>query len=534
MTGIDRRGVIAGAIGASTVLSVAAPARSDTGVVARTAHGRVRGFRDGPVAVFKGVPYGRDTAETRFAAPKPPRAWRGVKDCLEFGPMAPQPAGSGSSGYLPSRAFTTDDTSEDMLKLNVWTPAVGPGDRPVLVWIHGGGYVNFSANGDLYDGANLAERGDVVVVSMNHRLNLFGFLYLAELGGQRFADSGNAGMLDLVLALQWVRDNIAEFGGDPGNVTLFGQSGGGAKASVLMGMPAARGLFHKVMTMSGQQVTVTPPEMASETARAVLTAAGIDPADPTPLLNLSRDQLIAASRGARYWGPVLDGRSLTRHPFEPDATPLSRDIPLMMGNTKDETTLLIGAGDPELFTMGWEAMPAKLTRHIPPFLGTLTPEAVTAWFRDLHPDYTPAQVFFAATTVLRSWRAQVIQADRRAAQAGASTWVYQFDWQSPVMGGKWGAPHTGDIPFVFDNARETVSMTGGGPETQPLADVMSGALLNFARTGDPNGGKVPAWPKYDLTTRTTKRFDTVSRAEPDPRGEERRLLELIPYRQPGT
>jgi para-nitrobenzyl esterase len=300
---LDRRSLLAAA-GASAALAAPgvalAQASSRAAPVARTAHGRVSGYRSGDILTFKGVPYGLDTAETRFAAPKPPRPWRGVKACTDFGPMAPQPGSGPNSGYLPDRAFTTDDTGEDMLKLNVWTPGLDGKKRPVLVWIHGGGFINYSANSDLYDGTHLAQFGDAVVVSMNHRLAAFGFLYLAELGGEAFADSGNAGMLDLVLMLQWVRDNIAEFGGDPDCVTIWGQSGGGAKCSVLMGMPAARGLFHRVMTMSGQQVTVTPPEMATETACRILTQAGVS--SPDGLKRLSKDQLIAAMRGV-YYGP---------------------------------------------------------------------------------------------------------------------------------------------------------------------------------------------------------------------------------------
>jgi para-nitrobenzyl esterase len=528
---IDRRRLLAAA-GATAALAAPGFAHAASLTpVARTAYGRVSGYRNGDIQAFKGIPYGLDTAETRFAAPKPPRPWRGIKACTAFGPMAPQPGSGPNSGYLPDRAFTTDDTGEDMLKLNIWTPGLDGRKRPVLVWIHGGGFINFSANSDLYDGTHLAQFGDAVVVSMNHRLAAFGFLYLAELGGEAFADSGNAGMLDLVLMLQWVRDNIAEFGGDPECVTIWGQSGGGAKCSVLMGMPAARGLFHRVMTMSGQQVTVTPPEMATETARRVLTQAGVS--SPDALKRMTKDQLIAATRGV-YYGPVLDGRTLNRHPFEPDATPVSVDVPLIMGNTHDETRLLIGPSDPALFDLKWEDVPARVGRAISGYMGPMTPEGVTAWYRDKYPAYSPSEVFFAATTALRSWRAQIIQADRRAVQPGAGTWVYQFDWKSPAMGGKWGAPHCADIPFFFRNNREMATMTGGGAETDALAETMSTALLHFARTGDPNGQDVPDWPKYALPERVTMQWDTVSRATPDPRGEERRLVELIPYRQPGT
>jgi para-nitrobenzyl esterase len=271
--------------------------------------------------------------------------------------------------------------------------------------------------------------------------------------------------------------------------------------------------------------------MATTATRKFLTNAGVE--TPEGLLRLSKDQLIAAGRGVST-APVLDGRSLMRDPFEPDATPLSRDVPLIMGNTHDETRFLIGLDDPALFDLTWEQLLPALKRSIPNFFGPLSPETTLVWYRDKHPTYSPSQIFFAMTTELRSWRAQVIQADRRAAQSGANTWVYQFDWQSPVMNGNLGAPHCGDIPFFFRNHRETPTMTGGGPETEVVADTMSSALVNFARTGDPNGPGVPDWPEYDLPGRVTMQWNTVSEAKPDPRGEERRLLGLIPYRQPGT
>ncbi len=517
--------------GAAAILAANAHAQAKA-PIATTRYGRVSGFTDKGVSVFKGIPYGGDTALRRFRPPAPPAPWRGVLQTVAFGPRAPQPAG-GPSQFYPVRQ--EEPVSEDMLKLNVWTPAVGAGKRPVLVYIHGGGFTNYSANSDLYDGVNLARKGDAVVVTLNHRLNLFGFLYLGAMGGEAYADSGNVGMLDLVLALQWVRDNIGQFGGDPGNVTIFGQSGGGAKCSVLMAMPAARGLFRRVLTMSGQQVTVTPIEMASNNTRGVLARAGLTPETVDGLKSLTMEQLIDASRGSRYYGPVLDGRSIPRHPFEPDAAPLSRDIPMIMGNTKDETTLLIGGGDPSLFELTWDQLPAKIEQHINSYITPITPQAAVAWYRDRFPELTPTQTFFRATTALRSWRAQIIQADRRAAQPNAAPiWVYQFDWQSPVAGGKWGATHTGDVPFFFDNIVYGASMNGTGADAQALATRMSDALIAYARTGDPATPSLPAWPRYDLAKRTTMVFDNASRAVDDPRGDERRFAGLIPYRQPGT
>jgi para-nitrobenzyl esterase len=522
---IVRRTVLTGAaaLAASPVLAQPSP-------TVEISTGRLRGYVDNGVIAFKGVPYGEDTARTRFQAPVAAKPWTGVRDCLSLGPRAPQPPQGPSSLANPQLATPH---SEDCLKLNVWTPALDSRKRPVMVWIHGGGYQNFSANSLLNDGVRLSRKGDVVMVTLNHRLNAFGFLHLAELGGERFADSGNAGMLDLILALRWVRDNIVQFGGDPSNVMLFGQSGGGAKSSVLMAMPAARGLFHKVWTMSGQQVTVTPAAMATDNARRVLEAANLT---PDQLAAMPMEDLIRISNRSPYYGPVLDMRNIPRHPFEPDATPLSRDIPLVMGNTREETTTLIGPGDPATFNLTWDQLPGKISQHIAQYIGHYRPEDIVAMYRRLYPPYGPSDVFFAATTAGRSWRAQFVQADRRAAQPAGSapTFIYQFDWQSPVDGGKWRAGHMADIPMIFDNVAYGVGTTGGGYEPQKLADLVSSSAIAFARTGDPNVRGLPRWPAYDLKTRATMIFDLPPRIQNDPRGEERRYFDALGYRQPGT
>lgn len=515
---------------ASAAALAATPAIAQTSPTVEIATGRIRGYLDNGVITFKGIPYGEDTAPRRFMAPLAARPWTGVKDCLALGPRAPQPA-QGASSLANPQLMTPH--SEDCLKLNVWTPALDGRKRPVMVWIHGGGYTSSSANTLLNDGVRLSRKGDVVVVTLNHRLNAFGFLYLADLGGERFADSGNTGMLDLILALQWVRDNIARFGGDPSNVMLFGQSGGGAKASVLMAMPAARGLFHKVWTMSGQQVTVTPPEMATANARQVLQAANLT-ADQVATLPM--EDLIRLSGRSPYYGPVLDVRNIPRHPFEPDATPLSRHIPLVMGNTREETTTLIGPGDPSTFDLSWEQLPGKITQHIAQYIGAYKPEDIVAMYRRLYPSYSPSDVFFAATSAGRSWRAQFVQADRRAAQppGSAPTYIYQYDWQSPADGGKWRAGHMADIPMIFDNVAYGVGTTGGGAEAQRMADLVSSAAIAFARTGNPNTRGLPKWPAYDLANRATMIFDLPPRIQNDPRGEERRYFDALGYRQPGT
>lgn len=500
------------------LLRVAAAAGAD-GPVAATKSGRVRGYVDQGIQAFKGIPYGGDTALRRFQPPVPPESWTDVREATKFGPTAPQ----------GSRA--SENASEDCLKLNVWTPALRDGKkRPVVVYFHGGAYNNGTVTTDLYDGVRLARRGDLVVVTANHRLNIFGYLFLGDVGGPEFKDSGNAGQLDLVLALQWVRDNIAEFGGDPGNVTIFGQSGGGAKCATLMAMPAARGLFHRAWTMSGQQVTGRTREHANEDARKVLAALGLTKETIGQIKTLPVDKIQAVARLGN-WNPVVDGGALPRDPFAPDAPPQSKDIPMVLGNTHDETRGLIGGGNAALFNLTWEALPGAIVQNVRQFIGDLPPEKIVAEYRATYPEYSPTDVFFAATTAARSWKSMIIEADRRAQQHGP-TWAYYVNWPSPLDGGKWKAPHTIDIPLVFDNVEQD-RYTKGSADAQKVADAMSEALIAFARKGDPNCAAVPAWPRF-TEKRDTMLFDLPPRVEADPRGAERKLFAPAVYVQPGT
>lgn len=499
-------------------------ARPDAAPVVTTSAGRWRGSSEGGILVFKGIRYGADTSVRRFLPPVTPQPWSGVRDALQFGAMAPQPSTGGRA------------VSEDCLHLNVWTPALRDGaKRPVMVWFHGGAYSSGTSNEVETNGLRLSRRGNVVVVTVNHRLNAFGYLSLAEWGGRDLADSGNVGMLDLVLALEWVRDNTAEFGGDAGNVTIFGHSGGGAKAATLMAMPAAHSLFHRVMTHSGQQVTASRQATASHNARALLDALNVPPSQVDRLRTMPMEQLVKVSRAPAYLGPVKDGRSLLRDPFDPDAPPLSAAIPMVMGNTHDETRTLIGRGDPSLFDLTWDTLQARLEKSSP-FMGSLDRGEVIVAYRRWYPEYSPVDVFFSATTDSRSWRGQVIEADRRAAQpaSAAPTYVFQFDWRTPIDGGKWGAHHGLDVPFIFDNVAITPHMVGTGADIQALAARMSDAWIAFARTGNPSTPALPVWPAFDLTRRATMVFNTDTRVVDDPRGDQRRLFAQVPYVQPGT
>jgi para-nitrobenzyl esterase len=494
--------------------------------VVRTTSGRVRGFTAGDLQVFRGIRYGADTSARRFQPPQPAESWRGIAEAREFGPASPQPG-------------TEPDQSEDCLFLNVMAPRAKPArPRPVIVYIHGGAYSSGSGSSPLYDGASLC-RGDVLVVTVNHRLNLFGYLYLPG-----YPDSGNAGTLDLVLALRWVRDNLAAFGGDPGCVTLLGQSGGGAKIATLMAVREAAGLFHRAVTMSGQQLTASGPLHAAGRARVLLDGLGV-PSDGVaalarlPVRELQRAHAATVDpyigRGSIYLGPVLDERTLTRHPFYPDAPPQSAGIPMMIGNTHDETRSLIGRGDAAAWTVGWGELPRKLEQEM---RVDISGDAVVAEYRRLYPDYSPSDVFFAATTAGRSWRAANVEAELRAAQ-GSPAYVYQLDLRSPADGGKWGAFHALDIPLMFGTLDAPGSLTGDGADARRVSDTMRQALLAFARSGDPNyrpsaADGMARWEPYTLARRQTMVFDAGSRLVDDPRGGERRLFARVPFIQQGT
>jgi para-nitrobenzyl esterase len=405
-----------------------------------------------------------------------------------------------------------------------------------MVYIHGGAYSTGSGSAALYDGTRLCTRGDVVLVTLNHRLNAFGYAYLARLVPE-LADSGNAGQLDLVLALRWVADNIAAFGGDPSRVTVFGQSGGGAKIATMMAMPAAKGLFHRAATMSGQQVTASGPGNATRRTLAWLDALKLKPEQAAQVRTLPAERLVEAQGaqdpvlgfGGLYFGPVLDERTLARHPFYPDAPSQSAQIPMIIGNTHDETRAFLG-GDPTNFTVEWAGLPAKLTQQN--LRVDIDPATVIAEYRRLYPAYSASDVLFAATTAARSWRAAIIEAEERA-RAGTPAFLYQLDWVSPRDGGKFGAPHMADIPLVFDNVAAPGS-NAVGPTAQPMADAMSEAFLAFARTGDPNGRAIPGWGPYGLPRRRTMVFDVKPHMADDPRGAERRLFAKVPFIQAGT
>ena len=502
-----------------------------------TKAGPVRGQTKGGVQVFSGLRYGQDTAKARFQPPVKPEPWTEVVAADRYGAASPQ----------TSHDLTASETqSEDCLFLNVWTPEASPRKRrPVMVYIHGGAYSSGSGSNPLYDGTNLCLRGDVVVVTLNHRLNLFGYLYLARLERQilgkagPLAWSGNCGQMDLHLALKWVRDNIAAFGGDPDCVMVFGQSGGGAKIATMMATPTAKGLFHRAATMSGQQVTASGPGNATSRATAVLKTLGLG-ADATGLAKiqtLPTADLLAAlktvdtviGKGGVYMGPVLDETVLFRHPFWPDAPEQSRHIPMMIGNTHDETRAFLG-NDPHNFDLSWDELPAKLP---PEYRADIDSYLVIDTYRKLYPDMTPSDVFFAATTAGRSWRG-AIEEDEARARSGMPAFAYQVDFGSPRDGGKYRAQHMIDIPLVFRNTAVPGSLSGDSLDARHMADLFSDAFIAFARTGSPQTPALPQWTPYGLDKRETMVMDVTPRLVDDPRGEERKLFAKVPFIQQGT
>jgi len=518
---LDRRAVLAGGIAAAALVSQPVLGRAASSPVVKCAAGRFAGTVESGIHTFLGIRYGK--AE-RFRAPVAVAASRDVIRANAYGPSCWQ-----ASKRYP--AF-----SEDPLFLNIWSPALSTTARkPVMLYIHGGAYSTGSAVDPLLDGRHLAAAGDVVVVTINHRLNVFGYLYLARLNAQ-LADSGNAGQLDLLLALQWVRENIAAFGGDPDRVLVFGQSGGGAKISTLMGMPAASGLFHRAVTMSGQQVTASGPLNASKRTSAFLSRLGVKENDLAPLLALAPERLVEGLQetdpilgGGIYFGPVLDMKWLTRHPFWPDANPLSKSIPLVMGNTRDETRAFLPPNSPKLADLTWDNLAERVA---PEMRVDALPEWVVAQFRARYPNWNPREILWGITTASRSWRSQVVQAEARA-RADTDTWVYQVNFASPTEPER-GAPHTMDIALAFGTLGAEGSFTGTGEGAQKASRTLMNAFIAFAKTGNPNAAGAPTWPQYRLDRRSTLIIDADSRIEDNPRQWERELFASIPYTQPGT
>ena len=524
--------------GSSTVIA------SDAATVAETNAGKIRGFKRNGVYIFKGVPYGASTAGARrFMPPVKPEPWKEIRNALQYGRVCPNQdsahfntdgknlANFDEDAFVLHRGAAATVPGEDCLRLNLWTQEINASrKRPVMVYMHGGGFSGGSGHDLLsYDGESLARNHDVVVLTHNHRLNVYGYLNLGALRGEEYANSANVGMLDLVAVLEWVRDNIATFGGDPGRVTIFGQSGGGGKVLALMAMPAAKGLFHRAIVQSGPFLKSLSPDYSGRLAELVVAELGLSKSQVSELQLVPVDRLSGAAAeamkkmprpmsslrrvyGEYDWGPTVDGRILPRHPFDPGAPQISADVPLLTGTNLHEG--VSGLDRPDANAMGVE----ELNRLVKDEFGDGGQTIIDAYRRD-YPRATPFDLY--AIIAAASFRRPAFeQGIRKAALGAAPAYSYIYSWQTPVLDGRPGSFHACEIAFAFDNASICDHYSGGAPEAFVLSKQISTAWVNFARTGNPNHDGLPHWPTYTAENQATMYFDTpcVVRNSPEREG----------------
>jgi para-nitrobenzyl esterase len=528
--------------GHSTVIA------SDAATVAETNAGKIRGFKRNGVNIFKGVPYGASTAGAmRFMPPVRPEPWTGIRNALQYGRICPYQdsahfdtngknlANSDEDAFVLHRGAAAMVPGEDCLRLNLWTQEInGSHKRPVMVYMHGGGFSAGSGHDLLsYDGESLARNHDVVVVTHNHRLNVYGYLNLANLEGGEYASSANVGMLDLVAVLEWVRDNVATFGGDPGSVTIFGQSGGGGKVVALMAMPAAKGLFHRAIVQSGPFLKSLSPDYSGRLAELVVAELSLSKSRVGELQQIPVDRLSGAAAeamkkmprpkssfrrvyGEYDWGPTVDGLILPRHPFDPEAPQISADVPLLTGTNLHEG--VSGLDRPEADAMRVE----EFNRLVKEEFGDGSQKIIDAYRRD-YPKATPFDQY--AIIAAASFRRPAFeQAIRKAALGSAPAYSYIYSWRTPVLDNRPGSFHACEIAFAFDNAEICDHYSGGTPEAFVLSKQISTAWVSFARTGNPNHDGLPHWPTYTAEHRATMYFDTPCEVRNDPEGEGLRLM----------
>jgi para-nitrobenzyl esterase len=530
---IDRRSFLGGAaaLGLAQALS-AAKTESSSGPVVETTSGKIRGTVIDKVNAFKGVPYGASTAGAgRFMPPSKPAAWSDIRDAVEIGHRSPQQPGRLE---IPEVAAMDrqQPMGEDCLVVNVWSKGLKDGrKRPVMVWLHGGGFASGCGDYAMYDGANLARKRDVVTVTVNHRLNVYGYLYLADIGGAKYADASNAGHRDIVLALEWVRDNIANFGGDPGNVTIFGQSGGGGKVATLMAMPSAKGLFHRAICQSGASIKGISRADATKGAEALLAKLNLKAAQIDQLQTMPFEQLTAAvltpGLGLRL-GPVVDGKTLLHDPFDPAAPEESATVPLLIGTVEEEVNFFPATPLDPIDDADLHKRVKQTTRADDAVVDNLI-----AIYKKGRPNKSNVEIYQIIASDATFSASVRTEADRKAAQGKAPVYKYYFTWQSPVREGKLRSYHTLEIPFVLENVDEAKTMTGTGQDRYALSDKMSAAWAAFAKTGAPSAKGLPHWPAFTADQRATMIFDDQCKLVNDPYKEERIAIAALPPAGPG-
>ena len=493
--------------------------------VVQTESGKVRGYTHNGIFTYKGIPYAQ--AE-RFMPPSKPKPWENVRSSMTYGPVCPTtPTTKTFDEFEFPFQHDLGYRNEDCMSLNIWTRKINDGKkRPVMVWLHGGGFTaGSSIELPSYDGENLAKKGDVVVVSINHRLNVLGFLDMSAYG-QKYKYSANVGLLDIVAALKWVKQNIAAFGGDPDNVTIFGQSGGGGKVTCMLDAPSAKGLFNKAIVESGSYVNeFMDTSVSKKITSALLQELNLDPSQADSLQKIPYDVLNEAGEKALRkvqkelkdagkpipgfglgWGPVLDGNFLPYQPNSAEAAALGKNVPLLVGSTKNEFTPF----NPATSDITMEQAKSILEKKY----GDKTADYMAA-VRAAYPNTVKPSDFTDIDFVMRP--GVIHQANMKSSVPGAApVYVYLFTWQSPVNDGLYKAMHCMDIAFEFDNIQRCQEMTGGGKEAYALADKMSQAWINFAATGNPNAQGLPKWPAYTAANGYTMIFDVKCEARQHP------------------
>ena len=493
---------------------------------AETQYGKIQGMANAGIKEFKGVPYGASTGgKNRYLPPQKPAAWTGVRECLAYGQISPQTISPPTSDYAQLIQWDLHygtGMGEDVLTLNIWTPGIKDGaKRAVLVSFHGGGFATGSGNGPQYDGTQLARLGDVVVVNVNHRLASFGYLHLADLGAPaEFAHAGVVGMMDLVASLEWVRDNIENFGGDPAKVMIFGQSGGGAKTSTMLAIPSAKGLFHAAGIQSGSTIRSATREQGTKSAELLLAKLGIDKGNIAAIQKLPWQQILEAQTSlgpTAGFTPVVDGTILPHHPFDPTAPPESADVPVIISNTLEDAALRLTNFDlteEGLRTMMNQRYGAKA-------------EEMLAMYRNRYPDKSPFLIQAQIATDSTARRSAMLQAERKSALGKAPAYMYLWEFASAGFGGKFGAVHGTDVSATFNNYRDGVGGTGSEQE-RALWSRFANTWVSMAKNANPNNSKIPNWPAYDAQTRATMIFDKEVRVENDPRSEIRKFWADMP------
>jgi para-nitrobenzyl esterase len=504
----------------------------------QTRYGKVAGVREDGLEVFRGIPYAKPpVGPLRFRAPEPPEPWSGLRDASAFGGSAPQ--NKLALDALPG--MDVGPQSEDCLYLNVWTPATDDARRPVMVWIHGGAFVIGSGSQVLYEGSALAKRGDVVVVTINYRLGALGFLHLNDLCGEEVGASPNAGILDQIAALGWVRDHVAHFGGDPENVTIFGESAGGMSVGTLLAAPAARGLFRRAIPQSGAGHHAHTRAVASSVAERFLGELGIAPADAASLREVPVQRILEAQERLMLsaqqdpfegpgltLGPVADGHDLPERPIERIRQGSADGVDVLIGSTRDEWKLFAPMDVP-LWSLDASGLRARMEHRVPgrdeggtPFAARLVEAYGKA--REGRADTTPRDLFLALETD-RMFRLPAVRLAEAQAARGGNVYAYLLEWESPLLGGSLGACHAIDLPFVFGTAEHAELFVGSGPEVARLEERMMDAWLAFARGGDPSCDALGAWPRYDAERRRTMILGPECRVVEDPAGAERAAWE---------